>query len=245
MPPAPAPAPTPDPSTPPVPTPDPKPPAPVYAGLVQIKIYSDLISTGSEGKPVNGVDPAKIARIQDIVRSIEGVSGVSMNSGTGTLEATYSGPYEKIEDIEKAVAKTGVNCALVSPAIVKFRPYNQDNDAKVISALQGVSGSIGVAKIAGNFCVFIPAESLDLTAILKAAENAGYPGTIISHDLYEFTFTKAGDSRKLQADLSETKFILKYQIDMTGNKVEVTVVRGRCSKAQVKKLLDACGFETK
>lgn len=236
------PAPAPDPSGPPTPTPDTKPPAPVYAGMVQIKIYSDLISTGSGDGQIAGIDPAKIARIQNIVSSIEGVSGVNVNPGTGMLEASYSGPYDKIEDIEKAASKIGVNCTLVSPVIVKFRPYNQDNDAKVISALQGVSGSVGVAKIAGNFCVFIPVESLDLTAILDASKNAGYPGTIISHDLYEFSFTKTGNAVKLQKDLSETKFVLKSQVDMAGSKVSVTVVRGRCSKAQVKKLLDNCGF---
>jgi copper chaperone CopZ len=239
------PAPAPDPSTPPAPTPDAKPPVPVFAGMVQIRIYSDLISTGSEGGQFSGIDPAKVGRIQSIVGSIDGVSGVSVNSVSGTLDASYSGPYDKIEDIEKAVSKIGVNCTLISPAIVKFRPYNQDNDAKVVSALQGVSGSVGVAKIAGNFCLFIPAESLDLTAVLDACKNAGYPGTIISHDLYEHTFTKAGDTAKLEKSLSETKFVIKSQVDLSGNKVSVTVVRGRCSKAQVKKLLESCGFDAK
>ncbi len=94
------PAPTPAPA--PVPTPDAKPPAPVFAGTVQVKIYSDLISTGSENGQINGVDPAKMGRIQEAVKGVDGVSSVSVSSTTGILEAAYSGPYNNVEDIEKA-----------------------------------------------------------------------------------------------------------------------------------------------
>jgi len=212
--------------------------------MVQVKIYSDLISTGNESGQINGVDPAKLGRIQEAVKGVEGVSSVSIGS-TGILEAGYSGPYNNVEDIEKAVARLGVHCTLISPVIVKFRPYNQEDEAKVTSALQGVSGSIGVIKDSGNFCLYLPLESLNINGILDTCKNAGYPGTIISHDSYELSFTKAGDVAKLEKELRDTKFILKSQVDTTGNKVTVTVVRGRCSKAQVKKLADSCGFDCK
>jgi len=236
---------TPAPDPAPVPTPDAKAPAPVFAGTVLVKIYSDLIATGNENGQINGVDPAKMGRIQEAVKGISGVSGVSVSSTTGILEAGYSGPYNNVEDIEKAVARLGVHCTLISPVIVKFRPYNQDNEAKVTSALQSVSGSIGVIKDSGNFCLYLPLESLTINGILDSCKNAGYPGTIISHDYYELSFTKAGDVAKLEKELRDTKFILKSQVDTTGNKVTVTVVRGRCSKAQVKKLTDSCGFDCK
>ncbi len=216
----------------------------MFAGPVQVKIYADLIPTGNEKESIGGIDPTKLERIQETVKSLAGVSNVSVNSAAGTIDAAYSGPFEKVEDIEKAIARTGVHCALVSPAIVKFRPYNQDNDSKVISALRGVPGQAGVSKISGNFCVFISAESLDIPAILDACKNAGYPGAIVSHDYYELAFTKLGDAAKLEKELRETKFVLRGRIDVSANVVKVAVVRGRCSRALLKKKIEECGFES-
>jgi hypothetical protein len=185
-----------------------------------------------------------LERIQQTLRSFPGVSDVAATPETGTLDATYSGAFEKIEELEKAIARTGVHCALVSPVIVKFRPYNQDDDAKVLSALQGVAGNVGAAKIAGNFCLFVPADSLDIPAILEACRGAGHPGVIVSHDHYELSFEGAGDAAKLEQELGRTKFVLRWQVDAAAKVVRVAAVRGRCSRASLKKLVEGCGFKS-
>jgi hypothetical protein len=229
----------------PAPTPKPAPkPAPVYSGQVAIKVFSGMISTGESGAMPINEKPKKWDIIERYIKGIDGVSQVSWNSMNGTIDVGYSGPYDQLEDIEKAAGRTGTKCALISPIVVKFRPYACNDDQSLIAALKGTAGTTEVIKDSGAFLIITQLESVDLESIRDAAKGAGAPGTINSHDYYELTFTaqNEADASRLERELLSTKYVLRVKIDTSSNELKVLVVRGRCSKSLVKKIAEKCGF---
>lgn len=207
-----------------------------------MKVFSDVIE--SEGTGISKSDQKKLERIKDRISSMDGVSSVNINSMDSTIEVGYSGPYEDIEEIERGVASGGNKCALVSPAVVKFRAGTRPSDeGAIISAFKGQNGVREVILDGSSILIFADICSVDLDGLESAARSAGISGRIVSHEVIKLRLRgEDGDLDALLEKLNDTKFVLKACKD--GEEVCVTIVRGRISKRLVHKIASSCGFKT-
>lgn len=208
---------------------------------MKVKIYTTKIASGNEGGSIGWEKPARFDQIERNMKLVPGASEPAFNEGEGTIDVTYSGPYDGIGEVEKAVQRSGTKGALISPAIVKFRPYALNDPDALTAALKGVPGVVELTRDAGNFCMYVPAESINLKAIDDAAKACGHPGTISSHDEYELTceIGPNANTTKLIRELKATKFVLRAKLEDTT--LKTLVVRGRCSKTMVKNVAESCG----
>jgi hypothetical protein len=213
---------------------------PVFSGEVKIKVFTDKI-TDSDGNTGIWKKPKKYDRIERNLKRVNGVRGHVFNPIDGTVDVTYSGFYDKIAEIEKAVQRGGTKAALLNPAMVKFHTRSITDPDGLMKAFKALPGVIESAWNGPTFFIFMPAEKIDLDAILDAAKATKQPGSITSHDAFEMNveLEEDADTDKLIGRLLSTNYVLYAELE--GLVLNVIVVRGRCSKNTVKNIARKCG----
>jgi hypothetical protein len=233
--------------TPPAPQPAPVPtpvvkapePPPNFSGTVRLVTFSEIIASGEgQAKPKNGID---FDRIDQALKRLSGVSSVSFNDATATIEVGYGGPWSDLAKVKNTVSACGVSAEVVNPARVVYRPtVIVEDESKAVAALKAVAGVHYVCRESNDLVIYCDLAVTLLDSIRSSAEGAGLKGMINSHEEIRVPFTtQSGNLSALLEDLARTKWVLKT--DQDGSNVRVLAVKGRITKALVKSLMTRHG----
>jgi len=184
-------------------------------------------------------------RIEAALKRVSGVSSVSYDNGTRSINVGFNGGWNDLKKLEIAVSNAGASAELVSPARVVYRPMViVEDENKVLTAAKNVSGVQYVAKENNDFYIYADLASTSLDSIRSACEGAGVKGAIVSHEEIKVPFASgaAGNTMALQDDLAKTKWVVRVEIDAASNAVKVLAVKGRVTKALIKLLMIKHGF---
>lgn len=229
----------------PAPLPDPGPAstptrANQFEGTVSVKIFAGMIATNGE-EIRHQVD---LPRLEQALKGVAGVTGISFDASKGTLEVGYAGPIAKVASIESAVASTGTRCVLVSPAPVEFRPYDLADAASLLETFKGVAGVHECLREGAAFVVYADLRVVDLKTLEDAAARSGNPGKVASHEVLRFRLEAEAraDAAGLARALEETDFVLRISLDERGSILEALVIRGKVTKMLVKRVAARFGY---